>query len=737
MSRLARFCALAGALVVGLTAGGLAHERLRVNGDGPPLFWPSPTNIGIVINSDGSADISDGSHETAMRMAIQDWNAVDGTNVTLVENTDPVQQARTDWEADNIHLIWFDEANASGFFGGGGIVAITPIWFFLNGQITDADVLFNGSEFSFTTSGQPGRFDVGDVGTHELGHLLGLDHSGWAGGTMYPYVDPLMVLHRSPSLDDVRGLRDISPLGTWGRITGTIERQSDSSPVAGAHVVALDTGGRTAASALTAASGAYTIVGLEAGNYTVYADPLDFPVSSGNLTPGHTIETDFETTYYGSPAVVPGGGTAALGTLSVGANVTVNLGSNFDVYPCRVVRGQTVSHMVRGTGLTAGSTLAVSDPTITLSSVAWFGNSVSFQVTVPVAEANGHVDLEVTTVSGDVNVLPAALEITPPSPTVSNITPPIAAAAGGTAITITGTGFQPGARIVLGDQIYRDGEPGGCTVVDSGTITLTTLPTLAGTHDVVAMDSSGVEGRLIGGFQAAALPVLSSVFPPSGDAAGGTEIILTGSELVPGLAVRIDGVTQSTVIYDDDTRVRVVTNSGTPGGPYLVEIENPGGGIASGAFAYVAQPDPDVTAASPNAGGAGGGTTVMLTGSDFTSDSTVVFGADPDTGLGGVAAASILFIDSSTLEVTTPGHAVGAASVLIQDASSGQATLLAAGFTFTGSGSSGGGGCYVRALDNPSGGPRALLLGGWWMLALLVTTLRMRRRNLLGQRASS
>ncbi|MCI0546405.1 MAG: IPT/TIG domain-containing protein, partial [Candidatus Rokubacteria bacterium] len=165
---------------------------------------------------------------------------------------------------------------------------------------------------------------------------------------------------------------------------------------------------------------------------------------------------------------------------------------------------------------------------------------------------------------------------------------------------------------------------------------------------------------------------------------------------------------------------------GAPGGPYTLEVENPGGGIASSAFVYAAQPDPVLALATPDEGGTGGGTTVTLSGANFTADSAVLFGADPDTGLGGSAAQSVLFVDASTLEVATPSHAKGAVSVVVQDGVTGQAAVLAGGFTFVKSGG-GGGGCYVRPEAGSSGDPRALLLGGWWILFLLAAALWMRR----------
>ena len=185
-------------------------------------------------------------------------------------------------------------------------VAVPPIWFYSSGRISDADILFNGAGFEFTTSAEAGSFDVQDVATHELGHLLGLDHSGWAGASMYPYVDQSVILHRSLSLDEVGGLRHAYPSTSFARISGSVVREQGGTPVAGAHVVARSADGRPARSILTDPSGVFTIYGLEGGDYSLYVDPLDQPVSASNIGAGWTIQTDFGSAHAGTVSLNSG-----------------------------------------------------------------------------------------------------------------------------------------------------------------------------------------------------------------------------------------------------------------------------------------------------------------------------------------------------------------------------------------------------------------------------------------------
>jgi len=692
----------------------LAHVRLAHPSSGNALRWTTPGNVSLVLQADGSDDVSDASDAVALRLALQDWNAVTGTSATLVEDTAPTSRARTDWEANDVHLVLFDEDNSSGFFPlGSPTVALTPVWFFSNGVIEDADILFNGRGFTFATDGASDRFDIQNVAAHELGHLLGLDHSGNASATMYPYVDQGVVLQRSLSLDEVGGLRDAYPAGSFGKITGTVVRAGDASPVAGAYVVARDDDGRTVAAILAGTNGAYTLKGLVPGTYSVYARPFDAPVGEGNLGSfwSGKIETDFEPAFHATNATLVGSETVALGTLEVGEDVTLSLGSAADRYPLRATVGDSQTLFVRGSGLFVGSTLEAADPDLVLSNATWFGTQVSFQLGVPAGEEAGQVDLIVTNAGGDVSILPGALELAGALPTVSDVIPAEGSATGFEDMTILGEGFREGLRVVVGSAIYTDGID--CNVLDAHTITLMTAAQEPGEHDVVVIDPSGVEGRAVDAFRARSVPVIASVLPRGGDASGGTEVVLAGSGFLDGALVRIDGVDQGAVTIEDDGTARFTTVGAAPGGPFALELENPDGSLTAQSFVYVSQVDPEVTTVSPASGSSGGGTTLTLTGTGFTPAMQVTFLAELDGSE--VPAASTTFLDANTLEVVTPSHPAGTVTLFVADASE-CGTLAESAFTFTGSG--GGGGCYTVPFQDPRD-PREWLAASWWLLLAL------------------
>jgi hypothetical protein len=719
-----------------LQAAALAHAHVRLihSGNGVPLYWNNPHAISIVIHAAGSDDVQDESCAPALRNALAAWNAVPGSRARLIEDLNPNSQANPNWASDSLHALQFDESNSSGYFPpGSGIVAITPVWFQGSGRITDADVLFNGLGYSFTTERTPGHFDVQDVAVHELGHLLGFDHTGCAGASLYPYVDPQILLHRSVALDDATGLREVYPDADGlllGGLSGDVRRASNGDRVAGALVVARDALGRNRASTVCDELGRFELGGLEPGDYRVYARPLDEPVSSANLSPGWDIETDFGLGFAPGLVEVSSAATAAVGTILVSDDVALSLGKNSNDFPLRVIAGQHVLLSLGGTGLALGSTLASSDSTLTVPAVAWMGSQVNFRIVVPAGTEPGHVDLSVTNSAGHTCVLPGAIEITPPDPQVLAVNPPLGSISGGTQLSVQGSGFRAGLRVVLGANIYAEGVPGGVVLVSPNELQLVTSATSEGVHDLVVIDETGVEGRASLAFEATSLPVLESVFPPTGSAAGGTELVLRGSGFVPGSLVRIDGVAQSQLVYDGPTRMLLTTEPGVAGGPYLLEVENPSGALATLAFSYAAAADPLVQDVDPAQGSAQGGEPVTVFGSNFDANAQVVFGADPDTGTGGVAAQSVLVLDSNTLQVVTPQGSAGWTSVLVSHPN-GQASLLSGAFAYASQGGGGGGGgCSVR--EHSAGGGPGDATAGLAPLALLA--LHFARRALEARR---
>jgi len=71
------------------------------------------------------------------------------------------------------------------------------------------------------------------------------------------------------------------------------------STIYGALVVAVNSSGQARASAVTDPNGEFTIQGLTAGTYTVYAEPMNQPFVSANVFtlaqsyPGNTVNSNF------------------------------------------------------------------------------------------------------------------------------------------------------------------------------------------------------------------------------------------------------------------------------------------------------------------------------------------------------------------------------------------------------------------------------------------------------------
>jgi hypothetical protein len=221
----------------------------------------------------------------AVRRALRHWSSV--SNVQFFETSSAAQSISPANAGDHLNLITVAADNAAAFHSEDNL-GRTRVFSDANGAITEADIALN-PDVLFSSDGTVGTYDLESTFTHEVGHLLGLEHSAIIGATMQPRqaMNGLFGLpaftQRSLSYDDIAGARALygSRAGT-GSLFGRLVTNSyggQSQPVFGAHVFAEETStGRIIAGSITLRSGDYRIDGLPPGGYRVIGQGLDGPI---------------------------------------------------------------------------------------------------------------------------------------------------------------------------------------------------------------------------------------------------------------------------------------------------------------------------------------------------------------------------------------------------------------------------------------------------------------------------
>lgn len=704
----------------------------RITQGSTSLYWSS-LPVRFLLQSAGSDDIGDESEFLACRQAFQAWQDVAGSAIAFEEDTTS-DADRTDYAASDIHLVWFDETDASGFFpGASATIAVTPITYSVAlGIILDADIIFNGDDQAFSTDKSSGTFDVQSIATHEAGHFLGLDHAACLSATMYPYAEAARTTARSLSADDAAGASAIYPAGgATASISGSVNRTSNSTAVAGASVVAVGSDGVVATTTLSATNGTFTLAQLPAGTYLVYAEPLDGPVASNNFSSSIAsgMAIDFALTFLGgnpSPTSVAlsSGQAASVGTIGVGAAAAQNLEVAFD-YPYTIVRGTTPSVIVLGEGMQATDTVTISgsDVTVTSKTFLVFGGLRGFSVTlnVPANAVLGPRNIYTTASGGTIATLTGVVEVSQAAPSISSISPASGMTAGGEAFSVNGSGLQSGATITIGDALAS-----GAVWVSAARIDALTPPGSAGAKSVIVQNPDGQVAVLAGGYTYFSDPSIAAVNPPAGSALGGTQVLISGSGFAAGLTIEFDGAAAAAVQSVTATAIECTTPPGALGAADLV-VTNPGGfsDTLAGGFTYVSGADPVASGVSPASGSTAGGTTVTISGSNFAQGSAVIFGQAAD-GSGGSAASSVNVVSATQITAVTPAFAAGTVAVTVESPS-GASSRLASAFTYIqAGGGGGGGGCLSFA--PPRGAPTdsAALFGALlpYLLLVLVAAAR-------------
>ncbi|MBI2822461.1 MAG: hypothetical protein HYX74_09575, partial [Acidobacteria bacterium] len=302
---------------------------------GEPLRLPSSRVQLVVSEGIRAAEniLPGGDPLAALDAARQEWNQLSTSSVFFQPFT---TSAETLARNDGINLITFSD---TALFAGDAHTLATTVIFFTRstGIVVDTDVVFNPAVKIFVTPGSEG-LDLQSVATHEFGHAITADHTAVLSATMFQSSGELEFFQRSLDPDDVAFAASAFPAASrpFGSISGRV--LSGGTPVFGAHVVAYEPGRNIFISGVSLLDGRYRIDSVPAGNYRVYAEPFDGPVTLDSLLSGDRqsffggASTAFVTTAGAGVAVSEGQNVQQVDILVPPGNATVNVtraGRNF------------------------------------------------------------------------------------------------------------------------------------------------------------------------------------------------------------------------------------------------------------------------------------------------------------------------------------------------------------------------------------------------------------------------
>jgi hypothetical protein len=249
-----------------------------------------------------------------------------------------------------------------------------------------------------------------------------------------------------------------------------------------------------------------------------------------------------------------------------------------------------------------------------------------------------------------------------PAPTIASILPVSGSIAGGTVVTISGTGFLANPTVKFGGVAATN------VTATPTSITATTPAHGAGKVDVLVTNTDAQSATLAQAFTyALPAPSISNVTPNSGPTTGGTPVTITGTNFQSGATVTFGARAATDVVVVSATTITARTPLG-PANEQLavnVTVTNPDAttGSASGAFTYTV-PALAIISITPNTAlpsGATGAaaTTVTIFGAGFTS------ALASSVSVGGVAATNVQVVDPVTIHATVPVHAAGTGDVVV------------------------------------------------------------------------
>ena len=193
-------------------------------------------------------------------------------------------------------------------------------------------------------------------------------------------------------------------------------------------------------------------------------------------------------------------------------------------------------------------------------------------------------------------------------------------------------------------------------------------------------------------------PTLSTISPTHGPALGGTTVTISGLNLTGVTGVKFGSAPATKFTFNNDRQITATAPAGT--GTVPVTVTTPSGTSNGAQYSYDA---PSISSISPADGPAAGGTTVMITGTNFTGATAVNFGQTP--------ATAFTFDNDGQITATSPAGSA-TVDITITTPSGTSATGPGDEFAYTGGSSSSGSGSTVVVGSVPAVAASLPTVGG-------------------------